>query len=131
VDYAANTVPLETSHWPDGSDVEVFSMAALTRANAEATAQLDREHVTFYFWQDDNRGFTTAQLGNAEDWSNFRFTVDYPEDFEVVRRLIRELEGRDIFGHIRQVVEIIRESPDLGKLNDKYYFGIGWDKKKA
>jgi len=104
-------------------------MKALVRAHKEAVLSSDREHVTFYFWQRPESGFNTVQLGNSEDWSTFRFTVDYPEDFDVVARLIREIKSRRIFSHIHEIVEIIRENPEIGRLNDTYHFGIGWDKE--
>lgn len=127
VDYAANTVPPETSKFPDGSDVEVFSMKALQRANKEAILKSDREHVTFYFWKGNN-GFNTVQLHQEEDWSKYRITVDYPEDFEVVEFVIKELKSRNSFGHLDEIIKIIRSNPEIKSKNSKYYFGIGWNK---
>lgn len=128
VDYASNTVPPETSSWPDGSDVEVFTMEALTRANHEASDRSEREHVTFYFWKGShNHGFTTTQLRGAENLSKYRFTVDYPEDYELVIRVASELNKRGQFGYVSEVVQILREHQDIYDLNSKYYFGIGWN----
>lgn len=127
VDFAANTVPPETSKFPDGSDVEVFSMAALERAQNECHDPFFREHVTFYFWKEAN-GFSTSQLDYHSNYSNYRFTVDYPEDFEAVKMIIDELGKRGQFGHVDQVVEIIEKNKNIKDKNSKYYFGIGWKK---
>lgn len=126
VDFAANTVPPETSKFPDGSDVEVFSMTALKRAHKEATQKSDREHVTFYFWKYNN-GFKTAQLGYEGSFSGYRFTVDYPEDIEVVEFIIKELRQRNSFGLLKEIIGILDANPQVKAKNAKYHFGIGWE----
>lgn len=125
-DFVANTVPINTSKYPDGSDVEIFSMKALERANNECIDKHDREHVTFYFWKYDNN-FRKTQLDCVNDYSKYRFTVDYPEDFEVVEFIIRKLAKTGRFGHIEEIVEIINSNPQIKAKNAKYYSGIGWE----
>ena len=125
VDYAANTVPPETSYWPDGSDVEVFSFQALKKANEETTDISFREHVTFYFWKDTNK-FSSVQLDNKQDWSNYRFTLDYPEDYEVIKLINDELLRKKLFGHIDEIIDILVSKPEIAEINKAFYFGIGW-----
>ncbi len=127
VDFAANTVPPETSKFPDGSDVEVFSMAALERAQNECDDSFFREHVTFYFWKDNN-GFSSVQLGHHSDYSKYRFTVDYPEDLEAVKMIVDELNKQKKFGHVDEIVKIIEDNSAIKDKNSQYYFGIGWKK---
>ena len=126
-DYSSNTVSPETSSWPDGSDVEVFSFQALERAHKESYKDEDREHVTFYFWKDRTNGFKITQLNNSEDWSKYRFTVDYKEDYEVLGLIYKEIIKRNIFGHVNEIINILNERPDIRQINKEYYFGIGWD----
>jgi len=125
-DFAANTVPPETSHFPDGSDVEVFSRAALERAFRECQNAQDREHVTFYFWKYEN-GFKNVQLMREKDSSRYRFTVDYQEDLKVVEYIAEQLKHNGTFGHLDQIIEIIESRPEIRDLNSQYHFGIGWE----
>ena len=127
-DYAANTIPVKTSNWPDGSDVEVFSFEALERAQRESTSAEEREHVTFFFWKNKENGFKTIQLDNEDDWSKYRFTIDYPEDLKVIQLLMDEIESRQVFGNIEEIIKIFKSKPEISKINEEYYFGIGWDK---
>lgn len=127
VDYAANTIPPETSTYPDGCDVEVFSMESLARAFLEVQDPHDREHVTFFFWK-YQQGFKTAQLKYGKDYSRYRFTVDYPEDFTVVEYIFKELKKRKKIGHLEELIEIIDSSPEMKSKNAHYYAGIGWRK---
>jgi len=124
-DFAANTVPPDSSKYPNGSDVEVFSMSALERAHKECADPHDREHVTFYFWKYDN-GFRTAQLQGRKDLSQYRITVDYPEDLEVVEYIFKEIERRGIFGNLEDIIEIIDARPEMRMKNSHYDFTAGW-----
>ena len=128
LDYLANTVPVEASQYPDGSDVEIFSMKALERAHHEAKDLKDREHVTFYFWK-GNHGFKTYQLKNDQDWSKYRITVDYPEDFEVINRVIKLLKSENKFGTLEEIINLLKSHKEIVSLNKNYYFGIGWKDK--
>jgi spore coat polysaccharide biosynthesis protein SpsF len=125
VDYTANTVPPKKSTFPDGSDVEVFSMSALEKANTNVKDLKDREHVTFYFWKYNNV-FKTGQIIQKEDWSKYRITVDYPEDFEVISFLFKEIKKRGIRGTTKEIVDILDENPNIFNKNAMYTYGMNW-----
>lgn len=127
VDYCANTVPPETSTFPDGSDIEVFSMQALVKASTELKDKHRREHVTFQFWQDKN--YKSSQYSQEKDWSKYRITVDYPEDFEVVSYIFKELKNKGIFGSLNEIINIIDNNQKIKEINSKYFFGQGWKKE--
>jgi glutamate-1-semialdehyde 2,1-aminomutase len=85
IDYLSNTAP---ATYPDGLDVEVFSLQALERAGLESQDPFDHEHVTPYLRKPGL--FKTSSLTHGEDLSGLRWTVDEPADFEVVSQ---------VFGH--------------------------------
>ena len=117
LDYVVNTVPTELSKFPDGSDVEVFSMQAMERANQEATSKEDREHVTFYFWKSEKKDtFKIAQLGNHENWSKYRFTVDYPEDLIVCRAVYAKFKEKAPMIPLIDAIQFLDNNESLKKL---------------
>lgn len=86
-DYASNML-LPT--WPYGMAVEVFSATALQQAHTEATQAAEREHVTpFIYWHPERYRLRNVQ--SPVDLSHHRWTVDTPEDYELVRRLFETL----------------------------------------
>jgi len=86
-DYASNMLP---PTWPYGMAVEVFSAAALQQAHAEATQAAEREHVTpFLYWHPER--YRLRNVASPVDLSHHRWTVDTPEDYELVRRLFETL----------------------------------------
>lgn len=87
-DYVSNTFPQLT--YPRGMDTEVFSYQALQEANQEASDPVEREHVTIFIKRRPER-FRIKNLPYHMDVSQFRWTVDTPEDFKLIERLIKEL----------------------------------------
>lgn len=111
VDYLCNNYP---PTYPDGLDIEVFSAAALYRAQAEAIEAFDREHVTPYLRRPGL--FRTVTIGADEDLSALRWTVDEPSDFEVVSRVFAHFAPRYDFTW-RDVLALQRSEPELFNVN--------------
>jgi spore coat polysaccharide biosynthesis protein SpsF len=87
-DYAANTPAHRT--FPKGLDVEIVRAACLKRAGREATDPYEREHVTPYFYRHPER-FPQVFLSQEAQEGDLRWTVDRPDDLELVRAVYEAL----------------------------------------
>jgi glutamate-1-semialdehyde 2,1-aminomutase len=110
-DYASNVEP---PTYPDGLDVEVFSFKALERAHQEARESHQREHVTPFIRQCPK--FRKVNLANAQDRSGERWTVDEPDDFEVIRNVFAHFYPRTDFSW-KEVLVLRDEQPALFAAN--------------
>lgn len=112
-DYVSNM--LEPTY-PYGMAVEVFSAEALAAADAEATDEAEREHVTpFIYWRPER--FRLRSLRMEPDLSSHRWTVDTREDFELVSRILETLYPRKPNFGITDVLELLEQHSDWRKLN--------------
>ncbi len=110
-DYASNREP---ATYPDGLDVEVFSMQALDMANNEARSAHQREHVTPYIINSEK--FSKFYLTNSEDLSMERWTVDELEDFLVVEDIFGAFYPRVDFSW-NEVMELRSTNPNIFSKN--------------
>jgi spore coat polysaccharide biosynthesis protein SpsF len=111
-DYASNTIERT---YPRGLDTEVLSADVLRRADQEATAPADREHVTRYVRQRPDRFVLQPVTGDA-DHSDLRWTVDEEDDLKLVRRIYEALGPASDFGYA-DVLTLFDEHPEWATLN--------------
>lgn len=113
LDYLSNTIKRT---YPRGMDVEVFSMECLRLADEQAIKPGDREHVTSYIYHHPNL-FKIGCIESEIDYSNFRWTVDTQEDFELVSRVISKLYPKNPQFSLKEILEIFKQHPDWLKIN--------------
>lgn len=128
IDYASVNTPPGARKYPDGMDVEVFSFPALELAHKTVSNPLSREHVTFQFWKEDR--YHIKQLSGEKNYSDYRITLDYPEDVLVIRFILEELERLKKFGYLKDIITILDKNPKIRNLNAKHFFGEGWKQVK-
>lgn len=113
VDYVSNT---QVRTFPRGMDTEVFTFDALRTAYAEATLEYQREHVTPFLYCQPDR-FRVEQVTLATDLSSHRWTVDTPEDFELVRRIVEALHPRNPHFGLNDIIALLDSNPALMEIN--------------
>ena len=61
-----------------------------------------------------------------EDISNYRITVDYKEDLDVINLIDKHLRKNNEFGSLKDIVNFLKNNKKVKDINSKYKFGEGW-----
>lgn len=102
--------------YPVGLDVEILSREALEKVWREATLRSEHEHITLYVAKHPEQ-FAIRHLTQPDDQSAQRWTVDYPEDYELLRRIFDELYPVDPEFGMKAVLDFLSRRPELRLLN--------------
>jgi|SaaInlStandDraft_7_1057024.scaffolds.fasta_scaffold05226_3 glutamate-1-semialdehyde 2,1-aminomutase len=106
-EYVSNTNP---PTYPDGMDVEVFSLFSLKMAWKNTKTQYEREHVTPFMRKPGK--FKIENISNSKDYSDERLTVDSTEDLEVVREVFKYFHPKIDFSWL-DIMKLRDGSPEI------------------
>lgn len=113
-DYVSNTIERT---YPRGLDTEVVSFSVLRKTFIEAKKDYEREHVTPYIYQNMDK-FRIEQYKNDTDYSEYRWTLDTKEDFQVIKKIYEGLyKGNKMFD-LNNILKFISENPYIAKINE-------------
>ncbi len=111
-DYASNV--LERTY-PRGLDTEVMTFAAIESAWRDAREPYQREHVTPFLYQHPER-FRLLSVKGDHDYSQYRWTLDTPEDLEFLRAVYaRSVNRQDLSW--QDVLGMVEREPELAEIN--------------
>jgi len=131
-DYLTNTL---IPTFPDGLDIEIFSIRTLETMNKNAKLPSEREHVTAYIRNNINK-FKTFNLENSKNLSDFRWTVDEPRDLQFIRKIYSQMRPELIFS-MKDVLRIISKNPKITAINqgiirnEGYLSSLEKDRRKS
>lgn len=108
-----------TETFPDGEDVEIIRFSVLEEMWEKASLASEREHVSLYV---KNRPEIyklqnyECKLGNLK---SERWTLDEPEDLEVIRAVYKHFAPRTDFS-MKEIHDFLQGHPEIRELNQKY-----------
>lgn len=123
-DYGANVNP---PTYPDGLDVEVVKYSVLEKIWEEAKLMSDREHVTWYIRRQPEV-FSISNLVSETDYSDMRWTVDEPEDFEVIKAIYENLYKEDKIFLMQDILDFTAKYSEITEKNKKFRRDEGLEK---
>ncbi len=112
-DYVSNTL---VRSYPRGLDTEIFSFLSLKKAHVEAKKNFEREHVTPYLYKTNK--FLVGNVTYEKDVSNYRWTVDTNEDFELIKKIIENIYPQNELFSLEDLLELMIKFPKWTNINN-------------
>lgn len=111
-DFSCNYLPERT--FPNGVDVEVFSVRSLQKLDSELTEPWDREHLTGGFTENSNRYLCTGLIPRSEvKRPDIRITVDDPDDLQRLRLVVNELDDETSSFRTPDIIRFLDSHPEI------------------
>ncbi len=123
VDYMSNFIK---PSFPNGLDVEIFSLSALKNGALNAKLRSEREHM-FSYYTKNSKKFKLRNYENKKNLSELRWTVDHKKDLKFVREIYSRMKPKTIF-FMNDILKIIIKEPSLSAINQEYDRLEGYNK---
>ena len=125
-DFVSNFYPYPRTY-PEGFSVEVFSKEILDEGYYKMQKPSDREHVTFFIWMQPKK-YKIFRVDNNKDISKYRLTLDYEEDYQVIKKIFEELYPNNPSFSMEEVILWLEKNPEIKKINSHIQPNQGWKK---
>ena len=124
---------MTSESFADGLDLEIMKFSALEKAWKEAEHSFEREHVTQFIIRRPEVFKLQDFHSPVGDFGYYRWTVDEPEDFEVVKQIYEYFlmsDKKDDFNY-KDIITFMKAHPEVEKINQKYTRNEGLQKSIA
>ena len=112
-DYTSN---VNGRTYPRGFDTEVFNFDVLEDTNKCADKDYHKEHVTEYITEHPEKyKLVNVEADGLIRRPDIRITVDTPEDFKLVKKIIENFDRIDF--KAKDIIEFLNKNPDLLEIN--------------
>jgi len=113
IDFVCNNNPIS---YPEGLDVEVLTMSALSKSYLNSTSTYEQEHVTQYIHRNKNL-FKTFNIKSSKNLSHYRWTLDTMKDYFFVKEVYDNLYDKDALFLTEDIYKLLDKKPFLLEIN--------------
>lgn len=101
--------------YPDGSDVQVFSLDILKEADSITQNPLDREHVSSYLYMSGKYTIYSIEANEEYYYPELAVTLDTKEDYTLLYNLFQYFNNIDF--STLEYIQYFKKNTDLLKIN--------------
>lgn len=101
--------------YPDGLDIDITPLKVLEKLNVEIDKKSPHRDFFIAYIMSNPLKFKIYNIKNDKDLSSMRWTLDYPEDYEFVKKVFGAM-GNNNFT-MGDVLSFISKNPEVGEIN--------------
>ena len=124
LNYLSNCAPYEERTYAVGSDIEIFRFKSLKKYLYLKTTTFQKEHISPFFLKNFKK---TYLVKSKENLSKFRYTLDYPMDLHVIKKIIKKSK-KPFNLKYKEIINILKKNKKISSKNSRYV-SIYYEKK--